>query len=437
MSSDSSKFHLRGHSAAGMAILDSVVASAASVGGTLLLCLTGALWARWRTVEPVFWRLTSRLNADVLTPALCFHTMVKQLSPRSLQELWVVPVASLAHILVGLALGGSLGRLVLPGEQRSEFTLLAMLATSMGNSFALPLPLIVVLCRTVPWLSDRQEECTSRATGILIIWSVVLVIILWSLGYLIVHRATARRSKHASSSAGVAPGDADKEARVAGQLFHPLGHGPAQPARMCAALPADALDGRGADQGAGAPEGGGAAHLCHQGTFALRQMLNPVVASSIGGLGVAMVAPLQDWLNGSLIMTVLDMPARACVPLTLLCLGGQMVGVQGSDPKQAAGGIRPRVLAAFTVLRLIVMNGVWSALVVGALWAGLLPRGDRLLQLCLLLPGAMPTAANVVLLCGVLGAFPTEISRLIFIMQVACVPCIAISLIVYLEIVES
>jgi predicted permease len=382
-----------------------VVASAASVGGTLLLCLAGALWARWRTVEPAFWRLTSRLNADVLTPALCFHTMVKELSPRSLQELWVVPVASLAHILVGLALGGSLGRLVLPGEQRSEFTLLAMLATSMGNSFALPLPLMVVLCRTVPWLSDRQEECTRRATGILIIWAIVVVIILWSLGYLIVHRAMARRSNHASSS-GAVSGDADKEAG-------------------------------GAEQGVGVPEGGGAAHLCHQGTFALRQMLNPVVVSSLVGLGVAMVGPLQDWLNGSLIMTVLDMPARACVPLTLLCLGGQMVGVQGSDQKQAAGGISPRVLAAFTVLRLIIMNGIWSVLVVGALWAGLLPRGDRLLQLCLLLPGAMPTAANVVLLCGVLRAFPTEISRLIFIMQVACVPCIAISLIVYLEIVES
>lgn len=414
-SPDSSLCHLRGHSALVMAILDSVVASAASVGGTLLLCLTGALWARWRTVEPVFWRLTSRLNADVLTPALCFHTMVKEVSPRSLQELWVVPVASLAHILVGLALGGSLGSLVLPKEQRSEFTLLAMLATSMGNGFALPLPLMVVLCRTVPWLSDQREECTSRATGILIIWSIVLVIVLWSLGYLIVYRAMARRSQLAPSSAGAASGGADQEADCA-------------------------------KQGAGAPEGGSAGpgaaqaradHQCQQSIFALRQMLNPVVVFSLGGLGVAMVEPLRDWLNGSLIMAVLEMPARACVPLTLLCLGGQMVGAQGPDPKQAARGIRPRALVAFAVLRLIVMNGVWSALVVGALWAGLLPRGDRLLQLCLLLPGAMPTAANVVLLCGVLGAFPTEISRLVFVMQVACVPCIAVSLIAYLEIVES
>jgi len=359
------------------------------------------------------------------------------------------PIAMVVYIAMGSVIGGLGAFIVMPSTGRRENILLTVLATAFGNAFALPFPLMASLCRAAPWLANGQEACEERAVAILIFGAICEVMILWSIGYFAVSHAmkgTSVLDAQCSvdsksvdlptvSTEGSCAVNPDFPQNAQATTFSGADGGTVTPPAPCVSFEApppkpdrqvtiesvrlNMLKAKG---------------RCKALNQALGQVLNPVLIASILGLVVGSFGPFRKWLVASPVMLILEGPARACIPVTLLALGGQMM----SQPSTAAlQSISLRAVLWVSVFRLVFLNVTWTAAIAGAVSVGLLPRSDKLLQLCLMINGSMPTAANVVLMCSALDAFPTELSRVVFVMQVLCIPVSAVSIAVYLNIIES
>lgn len=131
------------------------------------------------------------------------------------------------------------------------------------------------------------------------------------------------------------------------------------------------------------------------------KLLSPPIVAMLVGAGVGVCPPLKGLFHGAgaplaMVTAAADLLGAAAIPCAMLVLGANLARGPGR------GGVGAPVVAAVSLVRLVVMPGVGVGLVLLLKWAGLLPR-DPVFRLVLLLEAATPSAMNLVIMCQLHG----------------------------------
>lgn len=125
-------------------------------------------------------------------------------------------------------------------------------------------------------------------------------------------------------------------------------------------------------------------------------------------------APLRWVLDGMLLL------GNGAVPTVLFTLGANL----SNGP---AGGAMPlRTTAGCLVAKLVVVPISVLALLVAAVSLGLVPRGDGLLPLTMLICGASPTAMNISMIATLQGTGVKEVASVMFWMYVLSIATVSL-----------
>ncbi|KAJ2820583.1 hypothetical protein GGI24_004438, partial [Coemansia furcata] len=160
---------------------------------------------------------------------------------------------------------------------------------------------------------------------------------------------------------------------------------------------------------------------------AISPCLTPPLCGVLAAIFVVLVPPLQSALleKGTYAFSVwasIDTCGEACIPITLLALGGQLGIPHNSKPDEAGVGyVSERELNLGVVLvlvgRFIVAPvftcGVLLAIYQHASWLAPLLRSDPALFLTLAIASATPPAISLLTVAQKLGMYETEAARIL------------------------
>lgn len=387
----------------------------------------------------------SQLNKDVLLPCFIFYNVASGVTFELLTQLWFVPVMCLLCLLWGNLAGRAAAWLTCaPASQWP----VAVTVVTFSNVVGLPLPLLMSLIDGVPqWANSRGSH--SRGTSYLFLANIVQSTMMWSLaGPMLAAGQKAQSSRvNEGSDKMLGNGSARSDdlgepsatpttvelAMVRAQEDSPPTGGDGAELGQLGLHAAPELDagGKTGDASgrrscsssstrpvAGARElsepPGGALHSVRRAGRACHGMLNrPTLASLLGvlvgctplrGILSADDAPLRAFLDG------MNLIGAGAVPLVILTLGATL-----SDGPAGAGGQMPRrVVVAVLVAKLLIVPLCALGTLLVALRLRLLPMGDGLLPLAMLILGSSPTAMNISTIATLQGTGAREVASIMF-----------------------
>jgi len=375
----------------------------------------------------------------------------------TLRDLWPVVLLGVLLPCTWLAVGALGARMLLAREQR-QFVRFAAVTVAYPNAFAIPYPLLQALSRQVDWLRARDGADAFSAT-VAMLFSLVLLLQVWTGGFWLYGQAAKQEREslalaHSqgqdaapaeveakSNDAGGAAGDEAKSRRTAGSdgsgCAGETGSSQAElhgGGESVLAVPdvdledAEGCSACGLRRDSSMRRMATAAVLTGTGgARALRQVVNPLLLSLLVAIALA-ISPLRRPFVDSALHDVAVTVGAVAVPLTLVQLGA---GMARPPPTKAATGTLSWWSAAVIVgLRLVGANVIGSAIITGFRSLGWLR--DRHTALCLYLTCCSPTAANVALVSSVQQAYVQPTALVLFVMQLACIPTITVSIAIYL-----
>ncbi|KAH9996724.1 membrane transport protein-domain-containing protein [Russula compacta] len=161
-----------------------------SIVQVTLVCVSGYILARRRILDKSTQKQLNVINVNFFTPCLLFSKVAFFLSPKKLQELWIIPIFFL--LVTGVSLGTAflLGHLFRLRPSQRNF---AMAAATFMNSNSLPVALLQSLAAAVPGLKwgqdDTKDAIIGRALTYLILCSTIGQFLRWSYGVHLLSKA--------------------------------------------------------------------------------------------------------------------------------------------------------------------------------------------------------------------------------------------------------
>jgi len=158
-------------------------------------------------------------------------------------------------------------------------------------------------------------------------------------------------------------------------------------------------------------------------------VLNPLVVALLVALGIAM-SPWRKQFVDSIVYDTVAFVGASSTPLILVQMGASMA--RPPEVQASGQGLRMRSALIIVFLRLVAGNVIGAGLVTACRHAGWI--GDPQVALCLYLICCSPSAANLGLVSSVQQAYVKPTSILLFLMQMASVLTMTISIAVYVTI---
>ena len=152
----------------------------------VFVCLTGYFAARYDLLDPKTMKKISKLNVYIFTPALIFIKLASDLSLRKIIELIIIPLFFLSFLTVSLISSRIVSKVLKLNEPETNY-IIAL--TVFGNSFSLPVSIIMSLAYTLPNLkwskvpNDSSSQIASRGILYLLIFQQLSLCLRWSWGY--------------------------------------------------------------------------------------------------------------------------------------------------------------------------------------------------------------------------------------------------------------
>jgi len=411
-----------------------------SVGRPLVICLLGFLMAkhRMRAGGGSTWRDIGRLNTELLMPCLSIAAFTKGIDVDALSELWPVLVLAAALPQLWLCIGW-LGAKVFLAKDQQQYALFAATAVAYQNGFAIPYPILIGLHREVDFLDDRGEEFSAT---VCILWSFVILVQIWTIGFVLYGRA-AKRERKAAIQEAASPMETSPPKEVAtvdddepelkpepGSLASvetvenndvevivsekPDAEVEQEPART------EIDEKPTASRQVSTTLSRQSSRALASTHKALSNLINPLIASLFVAAAISF-SPLREPFVKSVVHDWLNFIGSPSVLLALLQLGA---GMQASRSSSASDGLTLRSAALISSLRLVVGNLAGAAVVT------LFRRYDlisRHTALAMYIQCSSPTAANLVLVSSVQQAYTQPLSITIFLMQCASVVTMTVS----------
>ncbi|KAH7909157.1 membrane transport protein-domain-containing protein [Hygrophoropsis aurantiaca] len=154
-----------------------------SVLEVFILCLAGYILAWKGIIDKRIQKALNRLNVFLFTPALLFSKVALFLSPKTLRELWIIPIFFVILTGISAIVAYILGTIFRLRKSQRNF---AMACSMFMNSNSLPLALMQSLVVTVPGLkwdkNDNKDIMLGRALTYLVIFYTLGMIVRWSYG---------------------------------------------------------------------------------------------------------------------------------------------------------------------------------------------------------------------------------------------------------------
>ncbi|KAF8348499.1 auxin efflux carrier [Amanita rubescens] len=162
----------------------------ASILEVFILCLAGYILAGRGVLDKKTQKQINRLNVSLFTPALLFSKVAFFLTPKKLQELWIIPIFFVTVTLTSMGVAFTIGSFCKLKKSQRSF---AMAAAMFMNSNSLPIALMQSLVVTVPDLkwgkSDNENSMLGRALTYLVLYSTLGMVVRWSYGVKLLSQA--------------------------------------------------------------------------------------------------------------------------------------------------------------------------------------------------------------------------------------------------------
>ncbi|KAJ2705696.1 hypothetical protein FB645_002186 [Coemansia sp. IMI 203386] len=398
-----------------MPFLDYVIISTQTLCRVLVIGATGYAIALKKTEL----KALARVNIALLTPALLFTKITKSLDRQMLLELWFVPIMYVLLGFVGLFWTQYGGRVLgLP----MGFNRLCMLAVYFSNVNSILIPMVKGIASSPDsefLLRDKNDTpmaMADRAIAYGMLLGIMNNLLRWSVGVAIMKPPVLSSTGSASnaSMATLEIGDASQNETAA----------VSEATQLLAASQSPQCSTRNVS----APFLKTASKRIWQ---AVRPCMTPPLCSVLVAVFVVCIPSLQHAMleKGTYAFSVwsaFDICGEACVPLTLLALGGQLsvdrhAQTDGHDDghlvehvpneKQNAGVVLV-LLGRFLVVPIFscaVLYGIHQY----ASWLIPLLRNDPALFLTLAIVSATPPAVNLLTVAQQLGMYETEAARIL------------------------
>ncbi|CAL54585.1 Auxin efflux carrier [Ostreococcus tauri] len=341
-------------------------AAVRAVAEVFVVGAIGVHTARRGLMDKRLQRALARFNGSFFLPALLWTSLSRSVTIERLREMWLLPLASMVHVIIGLGLG----LLVVRGcGVKAGFRTVATMSAAFGNSLALP----VVVTRAItknPRIGNLTftAEDGDRCVLYLSAYVVMLSASMWSLGpWLFRRRIAAKVSRDGYQS-----------------------------------------ESEGGPEASVAERGGDLESIARTRSFAQRTLdfakvfFNPNVASCVVGVLTGICTPVRDilfkpgralsWIGGAA-----QLLADAAIPTVLLVIGASLA--RGPDYSLADRKTALAVVGVRFVIIPLLSIGVYFALKDAN---GISPSTsdgstDKIFWLCFLAVSTTPTANNLML----------------------------------------
>ncbi|GAA5987970.1 hypothetical protein JCM5350_007839 [Sporobolomyces pararoseus] len=161
-----------------------------SIAEVFALCLVGFFLARRGIINKDAKRILNKLNTSLFNPSLLSSKIMFSLTPKTLVELWVVPVSFVIITCFSAAVAYILGRLFRLKKGQRNF---AIACSMFQNSNSLPIALLQSLLSEKLPLSwgphDTKTAQLGRGLSYLVLFSTLGIIVRWSIGVKLVSSA--------------------------------------------------------------------------------------------------------------------------------------------------------------------------------------------------------------------------------------------------------
>jgi predicted permease len=374
-------------------------ASLRAVSEIFIVGALGAVSRKRGWLDATLARSLARFNGTFFLPCLLWTSLSRSVTAERLRELWTLPLAAMAHVAVGLALGLATTRFC---RTKEGFRTVAAMSAGFGNSLAMP----VVVSRAITknprignltFTEEDQDKCVLYLSAYVIMLSALM----WSLGpYLFRKRIAARVSLEGGFGTGSETGTCDDygdDDDVEGEVRRTRRDKSSSLSRTKS--------------------------MASKTVKFVRVFVNPNVASCILGVLTGIVTPVRDimfvpgralsWIGGAA-----EILADAAIPTVLLVIGSSLAN--GPDYRLADR----RTAVAVTGIRFLILPFI----TIGAYYvlrdAGVAPNGDdKTFWLIFLMLGTTPTANNMMLQAQMFhddDAAAAGVGTLLFYQYVAC-----------------
>lgn len=326
----------------------------------------GVYTARAGTMDRRLARALAQFNGKYFLPALLWTSLSRSVTAERLREMWLLPLACVVHVMIGLALGLGVVRAcgVAPG-----FRTVTTMSAAFGNSLALPVVVTRAITRN-PRIGNLTftKEDGDRCVLYLSVYVVVLSASMWSVGPWLFRRRIAARV-----SGGM-------ESRASESDF--------------TRIDTRVDDGERGEEPSSAPTR--SPSFSKRTLDFTRAFLNPNVASCIAGVVTGIATPVRDiifqpgralsWVGGAA-----QILADAAIPTVLLVIGSSLA--RGPDYTLADKRTSLAIVGVRFVVIPMITIGVYYALRDAK---GIAPD-DKIFWLVFLCLGTTPTANNMML----------------------------------------
>ncbi|KAJ2064463.1 hypothetical protein GGI17_000973 [Coemansia sp. S146] len=408
-----------------MAGLEYVVISTQALAKVVVISATGYMLGMDKTGL----KLLADVSISILTPALLFAKITKSLDRQMLGELWLVPILYVVLGLVGLAWtqwGGQMMRLP------DGFRRLCSVAVFFSNVNIMLIPIIQGIASSpdsrflLRDQGDTPDAMADRSIAYGMIISIMNNLLRWSVGVAIM-RPPRSKSSNALNTVDSFEliGTADQPPVQQINVRHD---------GLLASTAVSAMTGEETSQILDMARSHSKTSTDKRWVALLKAVwgaispcLTPPMCSVLAAVFVVLLPPLQHALleRGTYafsIWTSIETCGEACIPVTLLALGGQLGIPRDAKPAEASASYvseRKQSLGVVLVLvgRFLVAPVVsCSALLViyqYAPWLAPLLRSDPALFLTLAIASATPPAISLLTVAQKLGMYENEAANIL------------------------
>ena len=110
------------------------------------------------------------------------------------------------------------------------------------------------------------------------------------------------------------------------------------------------------------------------------------------------------------VLDAMELIGAGAVPLVIFVLGATL----SKGPAGAGGAMPVRTIVGVLFAKLVVVPSITLGLLMCCVQAGLVPLGDGLLPITLLIVGASPTAMNINVIATLQGTGQKEVASIMF-----------------------
>lgn len=408
-----------------MAVWDFVVISTQALSKIVFVGAIGYLLGLGKTEL----RILAQINVAVLTPALLFAKITKSLDRGMLAELWFVPVLYVALGFVGLAWSRWAGRLMDLPEGFRRLCAVAVYFSNV-NTILIPIMQAVASSPDARFLlrdeNDSPQAMCDRSIAYGMVIGIMNNALRWSVGVAILSPSSSVSNSAAGTSGTMTPASPTPTIAIATENDEV--ESPMTPSTSVSIdMPAVATEQTCLlHQGQGYPSSYSSRSLKMVAYDVVRPYMTPPLLGVLAAIAVVLIPPVQQMLltKGTYsysLWSSIDACGDACVPATLLALGGQLSVTRRRTLQQEASGssssnisLQKCKLGIILVAlgRFLVVPAASCLILLGILeytpWLVPLLRSDPVLFLTLAIVSATPPAINLITVAQQLGLYENE-----------------------------